>query len=280
MSPRTTVPTQSDLAPRPQPVQPVQVAVGGPSNMQNNGSSQVEVKAPEPASPGQTFVNNDQSTDVQNTTAVTDGAPVISKAPPVAQAPDSQTQSPPTGNSDIAMALRDAAKQHGEELVALGGGGNSTGTASGSGKSAPAGTKAYVAVEGDSLSKMAGRFLGSNTKANRDAIIAANPTLKQNPNIIVSGRTYNIPTSASSTGVASATPVAGAVGSGTCRPTPRCPGHPHHRQLVHGERRRQPLENRHRTMRQRRDNPGDQRLEQGHAQRRHRRYQHEAASAK
>ena len=178
----------------------MQVAVGGPSNTQNNGSSQVEVKAPEPASSGQTFVNNDQSTDVQNTTAVTDGAPVISKAPPVAPTNDSQTQSPPTGNSDIAIGLRDAAKQHGEELVALGGGGNSTSTASGSSKSSPAGTKAYVAVEGDSLSKMAGRFLGSNTKANRDAIIAANPTLKQNPNIIVSGRTYNIPTSAAPSG--------------------------------------------------------------------------------
>src|SRR5665213_1392804 len=51
----------------------------------------------------------------------------------------------------------------------------------------------YVAVPGDTLSKLAGRYLGANTKTNRDAIVAVNPTLKQNPNNVIVGRTYLIP---------------------------------------------------------------------------------------
>ena len=55
------------------------------------------------------------------------------------------------------------------------------------------GFKEYKAVEGDTVSKMAGRFLGQNTPANRDLIIKANPSLQKNPNIVVAGRTYQIP---------------------------------------------------------------------------------------
>jgi LysM repeat protein len=51
----------------------------------------------------------------------------------------------------------------------------------------------YVAQPGDSLSKMAGKLMGGNTKANRDAIIAANPSLKADPNKVIAGKTYNIP---------------------------------------------------------------------------------------
>jgi LysM repeat protein len=54
----------------------------------------------------------------------------------------------------------------------------------------------YKAESGDSLSKMAGRFLGGNTKANRETIINANPTLKANPDMIIVGKTYTIPTAA------------------------------------------------------------------------------------
>jgi len=53
--------------------------------------------------------------------------------------------------------------------------------------------KSYEAVVGDTVSKMATRFLGANTKPNRDAIINANPSLKDAPDKIIVGQTYKIP---------------------------------------------------------------------------------------
>jgi len=58
---------------------------------------------------------------------------------------------------------------------------------------APAPTREYTAEPGDTLSKIAGRLLGKNTKPNRDAIIKANPSLQRNPDKIVSGEVYLIP---------------------------------------------------------------------------------------
>jgi nucleoid-associated protein YgaU len=43
---------------------------------------------------------------------------------------------------------------------------------------------------------MASRFLGGNTQANRQAIIDANPSLQDNPDRVIVGKTYAIPTSA------------------------------------------------------------------------------------
>jgi nucleoid-associated protein YgaU len=57
----------------------------------------------------------------------------------------------------------------------------------------PPGARHYKAAAGDSVSRLAVRFLGSDTRANRDAILAVNPTLQKNPDIIVLGRTYVIP---------------------------------------------------------------------------------------
>ncbi len=54
-------------------------------------------------------------------------------------------------------------------------------------------TKPYTAEMGDTLSKIAGKAMGANTKANRDAILKANPKLAENPNKINIGDTYNIP---------------------------------------------------------------------------------------
>ncbi|HET6246132.1 MAG TPA: LysM peptidoglycan-binding domain-containing protein [Tepidisphaeraceae bacterium] len=66
------------------------------------------------------------------------------------------------------------------------------------------GAKAYVAIAGDTVSKLAGRFMGGNTKTNREAIMAINPSLKANPNNVIVGRTYMIPP-ASKPAVATAT---------------------------------------------------------------------------
>ena len=44
--------------------------------------------------------------------------------------------------------------------------------------------------------------MGGNTKANRDALVAANPSLQQNANMVIVGRTYVIPGSGSATSAA------------------------------------------------------------------------------
>jgi nucleoid-associated protein YgaU len=53
--------------------------------------------------------------------------------------------------------------------------------------------KTYIAEAGDTLGKIAGKAMGGNTKANRDAILKANPKLAENPNKINIGDSYNIP---------------------------------------------------------------------------------------
>jgi nucleoid-associated protein YgaU len=65
--------------------------------------------------------------------------------------------------------------------------------ASGKPRPAAAGAKQYTAEPGDSLSKIASRQMGANTKANRDAIVRANPSLADDPSKIMVGVTYTIP---------------------------------------------------------------------------------------
>ena len=55
--------------------------------------------------------------------------------------------------------------------------------------------KEYTAQAGDSLSRIASRVMGANTKANREAIVKANASLQKNPELIIEGRKYMIPDS-------------------------------------------------------------------------------------
>lgn len=75
----------------------------------------------------------------------------------------------------------------GEEIV--------TAESSPAARPAPSGPTAteYTAEAGDSLSRLASKLMGANTKANREAIIKANPSLVANPDRIIVGRTYLIP---------------------------------------------------------------------------------------
>ncbi|MGA2497768.1 MAG: LysM domain-containing protein [Tepidisphaeraceae bacterium] len=57
----------------------------------------------------------------------------------------------------------------------------------------PPGTALYEAKPGDTVSRLAAKFLGSNTNANRDKLISLNQTLKANPNKIVVGEVYIVP---------------------------------------------------------------------------------------
>jgi len=106
-----------------------------------------------------------------------------------------QTASTNQPDNGVNSALRNAARQHGEDVVNVGTQQNSTDRSTqAEQRSIASGTK-YVAVDGDTLNKLAGRFMGGNTKANRDAILAANPSMKGDPNRIFVGRTYIIPAS-------------------------------------------------------------------------------------
>jgi len=73
------------------------------------------------------------------------------------------------------------------------------------------------------LNKLAGRFLGGNNKANRDAIISANPSLRQNPNNIIVGRTYAIPAIKGAAPVAAAPAPAPAVATHVAAAKPAAP---------------------------------------------------------
>jgi len=63
-----------------------------------------------------------------------------------------------------------------------------------------AGPRQYRAQEGDTVSRMASRFLGGNTRTNRQAIIDANPSLQDDPDRVIVGKAYAIPTSGGASG--------------------------------------------------------------------------------
>jgi nucleoid-associated protein YgaU len=90
---------------------------------------------------------------------------------------------PPRPNS----SLVDVARQNGEEVV------NTDAPPSPVRPIVAAGPGNYEAVPGDSLSRIALKTLGANTRANREAIIAVNPALKDDPDRIIVGKSYVIP---------------------------------------------------------------------------------------
>ena len=99
-------------------------------------------------------------------------------------------QNPGAAASHPPVALTQAARDGGEELVDT----NLHPLAADPEATAPQTTlRSYKAQPGDSLSKMASRLLGSNSKANRDLIVAANRTLAADPNKVIVGHTYSIP---------------------------------------------------------------------------------------
>jgi nucleoid-associated protein YgaU len=113
---------------------------------------------------------------------------------------------PPTAQTDLTQAAR----QRGESLVPANIDGSSRNGATSATDSAA--SKSYKAQSGDSVSRMASRLMGGNTRANRQAIIDANPSLQQDPDRVIVGQTYTIPGRAAAS--ASAPP------AGTAAPAP------------------------------------------------------------
>lgn len=155
VQPQQPVPTQRELAPRPQVVQ---VEVGGPAF----------------PSSVQTPPSSVQPTVVQTTSQQTAAPRATEYVPVVTETPTSP--------------LASAAWQHGEQIVPVDASDSPAPVAS-----AFSTEKRYTAQSGDTLSHIALRQMGANTKANRDALIRANPSLQSNPDVVIAGRTYVIP---------------------------------------------------------------------------------------
>jgi LysM repeat protein len=190
--PQQPIPTKDDLTPKPAPVQIVAI---GPSGQQQQQQSPVNVVPPAPAALVAQPANAQADGQQQQKLPIEN--PIIPQTPQITQTPT------PAPQGDLTQVAR----QIGEEIVGLTGPTPTTPTQSSnnSGAATLAGGKAYKAQAGDTLSKLAGRFMGGNTKANRDAIIAANPSLQKNPDVVVAGKTYIIPVSGNSAAPALAT---------------------------------------------------------------------------
>ncbi len=132
-------------------------------------------------------------------------APIVTPAPAPAvspiPAPVRVASNPPNSGASAHRAdspLAMVASHHAEELVPLNPvvhvapRGNPANAQPGSPVAAGS-VRQYKAEPGDTLSRMALKLMGSNSRANREAIIQANPTLQANPDKVIAGFNYAIP---------------------------------------------------------------------------------------
>lgn len=149
------------------------------------------VLTPTNVTPGQTVLTRDELNPRPRTTQ-----------PPITvvgqDTPSGNNQGNATRSNHSPNSLVEAARRGGEELVSGSGqplsftdeGRQSNGQP----RTPPAATvNTYKAEPGDSVTKIATKAYGTSTRALREAIINANPSLKENPNRIVVGRSYVIP---------------------------------------------------------------------------------------
>lgn len=177
--PTAPVPSPADLTPKPPVSQvavvPPQPTAGSTTNViiapaQPTGPVAV-VPAPQPASP------------------LADPATVVIRNP-----------TDPFANNPIAKVAREM----GEPLVAVGDktGPKEPATVKVVSNTTTATAREYKAQPGDTLSRIASQLPGGNTKSNRDAVVAMNPTLQKDPNRVITGRTYLLPTVSSAAYIA------------------------------------------------------------------------------
>jgi LysM repeat protein len=188
VQPTNPVPTPRDLTP-PTPASAI-VQVGGPS-AQSAPTQQPQAMQQAP----QNIVQTATPASVNETPVefVRTSQPLPAYVDPSAgREPIATSVTPSLPAPETALTpLERIAQAHGEQVVALNGGATSQN------RSAPAasgsGTTDYVVQPGDSLSKIAAKVFGSNTKANREAIVKLNPSLQQDPDKVIVGRTYKVP---------------------------------------------------------------------------------------
>jgi len=198
----------SDVVIAPQPVVPQnRVATQiEPEARQNPGTTQIQISPggdpsqlqfPTRMANGQGPVDQGPVTSAEGTGQASDNSPVKLSDPN--QGTNNDTQA----NGTVAVAggsamerLANEARQHNMELVNRDG--TSVGISTGPIKAVvtpvahPEGRQ-ITAEENDTVSKFASKYMGANTKANREAIIAANPTVGPDGSKVFAGRTYLIP---------------------------------------------------------------------------------------
>lgn len=188
----------------------------------HNGSTETAILPPTQPTPARPVLTHDELQQAQrDPVAAGNGHPATPHTPvtPVTQVPDHNGADPAHhgGTPALPPDLGRLVDEHPGDLTATDPSARQTPTQDPPRATQTVnGAKPYVAVSGDTVSKLAGRFLGSNTKANREAILAINPTLKSNPNNVTVGKTYMIPPKA--TAPSDAAPVRTVAAAGT--PTP------------------------------------------------------------
>ncbi len=169
---------------------PTQVVTGQPITPSNPVLTPTEIRQPVqvPVVPVQ-----------QPVTRVEVGGPAVvpqqtpTQVQVAGKTPEPATPAQSGGNSNTSELEKWAAKV-GEPLVPVGA------KPAGAKPSATTGKqKEYIAVAGDSLSKIAAKTLGTGSKANMDLLVKANPSLQKNPDLVVEGRKYIIPSVTAST---------------------------------------------------------------------------------
>ncbi|MGN6727836.1 MAG: LysM peptidoglycan-binding domain-containing protein [Tepidisphaeraceae bacterium] len=168
--PQQPIPTARDLTPIA-PVAPARVAITNPAPVATPQSIIVHDEQPAaPAAPQAPVATND--------------APIITKLP-AAPAPTD-----PFANDPVVKV----AAQHGEAVVPVTAVSKPAIKTLAQTTTTTTGAREYKAQAGDTLSRMAALLPGGSTKANRDAIVKLNPTLQKDPNKVISGHTYLLPT--------------------------------------------------------------------------------------
>jgi nucleoid-associated protein YgaU len=177
---------------------PTQVVSGQPITPSNPVLTPTEIRQPAPAPVVQAQ---------PPVTKVEVGGPAVVPQQPVTQVqvagktPEAAAPTQPGGDSNTSDLEKWAAKV-GEPLVPVGAKPSAAKPTAASAKQ-----REYTAVAGDSLSKIAAKTLGTGSKANIELLIKANPSLQKNPDLVVEGRKYVIPSVPSSTPeTAAATP--------------------------------------------------------------------------
>lgn len=165
--PQQQVPTQQEVK---QPQGGIQIVVGSGETTSNNNP---------PAQPPQRT-----TTQLANT-----APPETTNHNTVAVNTDSQNVNLPRNVDPI---IQQEAQKNGETLVPVGTKPDAPANSGGVKVSAKGGRE-YEVASGDSLSKIAQKFYGSSSRQYRDAIVAANPSLKADPNRLIAGVKYIIP---------------------------------------------------------------------------------------